>query len=68
MVHGGQQEWKIAKNGQKCAHSWLRQMRYMPDLDRKAIGLVSSHIGPTYLLGVAQLLRYWEWQGRQVSP
>ena len=33
-----------------------------------AIGLVSSHIGPTYLLSVAQLLRYWEWQGRQVSP
>ena len=33
-----------------------------------AIGLVSSHVGPTYLLGVAQLLQYWEWQGRQVSP
>ena len=33
-----------------------------------AIGLVSSHMRPTYLLGVAQLLRFWEWQGRQVSP
>ena len=33
-----------------------------------AIGLVSSHMCPTYLLGVAQLLRFWEWQGRQVSP
>ena len=33
-----------------------------------AIGLVSSHVCPTYLLGVAQLLRFWEWQGRQVSP
>ena len=33
-----------------------------------AIGLVSSHMCPTYLLDVAQLLRFWEWQGRQVSP
>ena len=33
-----------------------------------AIGLVSSHMCPTYLLGVAQLLRFREWQGRQVSP
>ena len=33
-----------------------------------AIGLVSSHMCPTYLLGVAQLLRFWELQGRQVSP
>ena len=33
-----------------------------------AIGLVSSHMRPTYLLGVAQVLRFWEWQGRQVSP
>ena len=33
-----------------------------------AIGLVSSHMRPTYLLGVAQPLRFWEWQGRQVSP
>ena len=33
-----------------------------------AIGLVSSHMCPTHLLGVAQLLRYSEWQGRQVSP
>ena len=32
-----------------------------------AIGLVSSHMRPTYLLGVAQLLRFWEWQGPQVS-
>ena len=30
-----------------------------------AIGLVSSYMCPTYLLGVAQLLRFWEWQGRQ---
>ena len=34
MVHGGQKMWKIAQNGQKCAHSWLGQMMYMPDLDR----------------------------------
>ena len=33
-----------------------------------AIGLVSSHMRPTYPLGVAQPLRFWEWQGRQVSP
>ena len=33
-----------------------------------AIGLVSTHMCPTYLLGVAQLLRFWEWQGSQVSP
>ena len=33
-----------------------------------AIGLVSSHMCPTYLLGVAQLLWFWESQGRQVSP
>ena len=33
-----------------------------------AVALVSSHMCPTYLLGVAQLLRFWEWQGRQVSP
>ena len=33
MVHGGQQKWKIAQNGQKCAHSWLGQMRHMPDSD-----------------------------------
>ena len=33
-----------------------------------AIGLVSTHMRPTYLLGVAQPLRFWEWQGRQVSP
>ena len=31
-----------------------------------AIGLVSTHMCPTYLLGVAQLLRSREWQGRQV--
>ena len=34
MVHGGQKIWKIAQNGQKCAHSWSGQMRHMPDLDR----------------------------------
>ena len=34
MVHGGQKMWKIAQNGRKCAHSWLGQMRHMPDLDR----------------------------------
>ena len=33
-----------------------------------AIGLVSSHMRPTFPLGVAQLLRFWEWQGRRVSP
>ena len=33
-----------------------------------AIGLVSSHRCAKYLLGVAQLLRFWELQGRQVSP
>ena len=33
IVHGGQQKWKIAQNGRKCAHSWLGQMRHMPDLD-----------------------------------
>ena len=61
MVHGGQKMWKIAQNGRKCAHSWLGQMRHMPDLDRRVrIGLVSSHMRPTYLLGVAQLLRFWE--------
>ena len=26
-----------------------------------AMGLVSSHMCPTYLLGVTQLLRFWEW-------
>ena len=68
MVHGGQKMWKIAQKGQKCAHSWLGQMRHMPDFGPEcAIGLVSSHMCPTYLLGVAQLLRFWEWQGRQVS-
>ena len=34
IVHGGQQKWKIAQNDQKCAHSWLGQMRHMPDLDQ----------------------------------
>ena len=34
IVHGGQQKWKIAQISQKCAHSWLRQMRHMPDSDR----------------------------------
>ena len=34
MVHGGQKMWKIAQNGRKSAHSWLGQMRHMPDLDR----------------------------------
>ena len=34
MVHGGQKIWKTAQNGRKCAHSWLGQMRHMPDLDR----------------------------------
>ena len=34
MVHGKQKMWKIAQNGRKCAHSWLGQMRHMPDLDR----------------------------------
>ena len=33
-VHGGQKMWKIAQNGRKCAHSWLGQMRHMPDSDR----------------------------------
>ena len=33
-----------------------------------AIGLVSSHMRPTYLFGVAHLLLFWEWQGRQVIP
>ena len=69
MVHGGQKTWKIAQNGRICAHSCLGQMRHMPDLDRSVPkDLVSSHMCPTYLLGIAQLLRYWEWQGRQVSP
>ena len=34
IVHGGQKTWKVAQNGQKWAHSWLGQMRHMPDLDR----------------------------------
>ena len=34
IVHGGQKMLKIAQNGRKCAHSWLGQMRHMPDLDR----------------------------------
>ena len=34
IVHGGQKMWKIAQNGRKCAHSWLGQMRHMPELDR----------------------------------
>ena len=34
ILHREQQKWKIAPNGQKCAHSWLGQMRHMPDLDR----------------------------------
>ena len=33
-----------------------------------AIELVSSHMCPTYFLGVAELLGFWELQGRQVSP
>ena len=69
MVHGGQKIWKTAQNGRKCAHSWLganeAHARLGPEC---AIGLVSSHMRPTYLLGVTQLLRFWEWQGRQVSP
>ena len=32
-----------------------------------AIGLVSSHMCPTHLLGVALTPPVWEWQGRQVS-
>ena len=34
IVHGGQQKWKIVQNGQKCAHSWLGQVRHMPNSDR----------------------------------
>ena len=65
MVHGGQKMWKIAQNGRKCTHSWLGQIEAHARLGPEcAIGLVSSHMCPTYLLGVAQLLLFWEWQGR----
>ena len=37
-MHGGQRKLKIAQNGQKCAHSWLAQMRHMPDSDRSVLG------------------------------
>ena len=29
---------------------------------------IYRHVCRTYLLGVAQVLQFWEWQGRQVSP
>ena len=34
--HGARraENMEIAQNGRKCAHSWLGQMRHMPDLDR----------------------------------
>ena len=34
MVHDGQKIWKIAQNGRECAHSWVGQMRQVPNLDR----------------------------------
>ena len=64
-----------AENGENCS-KWQKMRTLMVAANEAharlgpecAIGLVSSHMRPTYLLGVAQPLRVWEWQGRQVSP
>ena len=34
MVHVGPKIWKMAENGQKCAHSWCDKIGYMSDLDQ----------------------------------
>ena len=75
-VHEGAEHGaRWAENVENCS-KWLKMRTLMVGADEAharlgpecAIGLVSSHMRPTYLLGVAQPLRFWEWQGRQVSP
>ena len=68
MVHSGQKMSKIAQKWPKMRTLMVganeAHARLGPEC---AIGLVSSQMFPTYLLGVAQPLRFWEWQGRQAS-
>ena len=69
MVHGGQKMWKIAQNGQKCAHSWVGQMRHMPNLDQSVPEDWYQFICVQHIFWASlKPLRFWEWQGRQVSP
>ena len=69
MVHGGQKMGKIAQNGRKCAHSWVGQMRHMPDLDRSVPWDWYQIICVQHIFCASpKPLRFWEWQGRQVSP
>ena len=69
MVHGGQKMWKIAQNGRKFAHSWLGQMRHMPDLDQSVPWDWYQVICVQHIFWASpKPLRFWEWQGRQVSP
>ena len=69
MVHGGQ---KILENCSK----WPKMRTLMVGANEAharlgpeyAIGLVSSHMRPTYLLGVAQLLRFLGMAGSPSEP
>ena len=75
-VHEGAEHGaRRAENVENCS-KWPKMRTLMVGANKAharlgpecAIGLVSSHMRPTYLLGVAEPLRFWEWQGRQVSP
>ena len=75
-VHEGAEHGaRRAENVENCS-KWPKMCKLMGGANEAharlgsecAIGLVSSHMRPTYLLGAAQTLRFWEWQGRQVSP
>ena len=75
-VHEGAEHGaRRAENGGNCS-KWPKMRTLMVGANEAharlgpecAIGLVSSHMHPTYLLGVAQTPPVWEWQGRQVSP